>query len=431
MKPHTSNLTFRDVVAIMKRIVSNLTFQVIIAIILGIAVGLNFKEFAPTAQLISQIFIKLITLLIPFIIFFTIVLGIANMSDMKKVGRVGGKALLYFEVVTTLALIIGVAVANIIKPGANFINNHVKVDAAKLAGYEKAAAEMKWGDFITHIIPGNVFKAFTEGDILQILFFAILFGFGLSRMGEAGQSVISLFDKLSKVFFNIMKIVMKVAPIGAFGGMAYTISTYGLATLKPLALLMGSVYLTMFLFIFVVLNIICYLFKFSLWQYLKHIKEEILIVLGTSSSESALPGMMEKLEKFGCSKSVVGLVIPAGYSFNLDGTTIYLSMSTIFLAQVFHIDLSIEQQLTIIGILMITSKGAAGVTGSGFIVLTSTLAAIKVIPVEGVAILLGVDRFMSEARAITNVIGNGVATIVVAKSETEFTPQPPEGGALL
>lgn len=404
----------------MKRLISNLTFQVIIAIILGVVVGLYFKGFAPTAQLISQIFIKLITLLIPFIIFFTIVLGIANMSDMKKVGRVGGKALLYFELVTTLALIIGVAIANIIKPGANFINNHVKVDAAKLAGYEKAAAEMKWGDFITHIIPGNVFKAFTEGDILQILFFAILFGFGLSRMGEAGQSVISLFDKLSKVFFNIMKIVMKVAPIGAFGGMAYTISTYGLATLKPLALLMGSVYLTMFLFIFVVLNIICYLFKFSLWQYLKHIKEEILIVLGTSSSESALPGMMEKLEKFGCSKSVVGLVIPAGYSFNLDGTTIYLSMSTIFLAQVFHIDLSIEQQLTIIGILMITSKGAAGVTGSGFIVLTSTLAAIKVIPIEGVAILLGVDRFMSEARAITNVIGNGVATIVVAKSEKEF-----------
>lgn len=428
MKRLTTNSTLWDIVVFSKRIFSNLTFQVIIAIILGVAVGLNFKGFAPTAQMISQIFIKLITLLIPFIIFFTIVLGIANMSDIKKVGRVGGKALLYFELVTTLALIIGIAVANIIKPGANFINNHVKVDAAKLAGYEKAASEMKWGDFITHIVPGNVFKAFTDGDILQILFFAILFGFGLSRMGEAGQSIITTFDKLSKVFFNIMKIVMKVAPIGAFGGMAYTISTYGVATLKPLALLMGSVYLTMFLFIFVVLNIICYLYKFSLWQYLKHIKEEILIVLGTSSSESALPGMMEKLEKFGCSKSVVGLVIPAGYSFNLDGTTIYLSMSTIFLAQVFHIDLSIEQQLTIIGILMITSKGAAGVTGSGFIVLTSTLAAIKVIPVEGVAILLGVDRFMSEARAITNVIGNGVATIVIAKSEKEFTPQPPKGG---
>jgi aerobic C4-dicarboxylate transport protein len=239
-------------------------------------------------------------------------------------------------------------------------------------------------------------------------------------MGEAGQSVIHTFEKLSKVFFNIMKIVMRAAPLGAFGGMAYTISTYGLKTLKPLALLMGSVYLTMFLFIFVVLNLIAYLFKFSLWQYLKHIKEEILIVLGTSSSESALPGMMEKLQKFGCSKSVVGLVIPAGYSFNLDGTTIYLSMSVIFLAQVFNVPLSLGQQLSIIGILMVTSKGAAGVTGSGFIVLTSTLAAIRVIPVEGVAILLGVDRFMSEARAITNVIGNGVATIVVAKSENEF-----------
>ncbi|MFD0792611.1 C4-dicarboxylate transporter DctA [Mucilaginibacter litoreus] len=404
----------------MKRLFTNLTFQVIVAILLGVLTGLYFKDFAPTAQLISKTFISLITMLIAPIIFFTIVLGIAGMSDMKKVGRVGGKALLYFELVTTLALSIGVAVANIIKPGANFINTHVKVDASKLAAYEKAASEMKWGEFFAHIVPGNLFKAFAEGDILQILFFAILFGFGLSRMGQAGQSVINSFDKLSKVFFNIMKIVMRVAPLGAFGGMAYTISTYGIKTLQPLAMLMGSVYLTMFLFIFVVLNIIARLYKFSLWQYLKHIKEEILIVLGTSSSESALPGMMEKLEKFGCSKSVVGLVIPAGYSFNLDGTTIYLSMSVIFLAQVFKIDLSIEQQLTIIGILMLTSKGAAGVTGSGFIVLTSTLAAIKIIPVEGVAILLGVDRFMSEARAITNVIGNGVATIVVAKSEKEF-----------
>ncbi|MBL4677692.1 MAG: C4-dicarboxylate transporter DctA [Mucilaginibacter sp.] len=409
----------------MNRLFSNLTFQVIVAILLGVLVGLYFKDFAPTAQLISKTFISLITMLIAPIIFFTIVLGIAGMSDMKKVGRVGGKALLYFELVTTLALVIGVAVANIIRPGANFINNHVRVDSSKLAEYEKAAANMKWGEFFAHIVPSNLFKAFADGDILQILFFAILFGFGLSRMGKTGESLIQSFDKLSKVFFNIMKIVMKAAPLGAFGGMAYTISTYGIKTLQPLALLMGSVYLTMFLFIFVVLNIIAALFKFSLWQYLKHIKEEILIVLGTSSSESALPGMMEKLEKFGCSKSVVGLVIPAGYSFNLDGTTIYLSMSTIFLAQVFKIDLSLEQQLTIIGILMLTSKGAAGVTGSGFIVLTSTLAAIKIIPVEGVAILLGVDRFMSEARAITNVIGNGVATIVVAKSEGEFSPSPP------
>nr|WP_294943645.1 C4-dicarboxylate transporter DctA [uncultured Mucilaginibacter sp.] len=404
----------------MKRILGNLTFQVLFAIFLGVVVGYFFKGFAPTAQLISKTFISLITMLIAPIIFFTIVLGIAGMSDMKKVGRVGGKALLYFEIVTTLALVIGVTVANLVKPGANFINTHAPVDATKLAAYEKAASEMKWADFFTHIIPNNAFDAFAKGDILQVLFFAILFGFGLSRMGEAGKSVIVTFEKLSKVFFNIMKIVMRVAPLGAFGGMAYTISTYGIKTLQPLGLLMASVYITMALFIFVVLNFIAYLYKFSLWKYLKHIKEEILIVFGTSSSESALPGMMEKMEKFGCAKSVVGLVIPAGYSFNLDGTTIYLSMSVIFLAQVFHIDLSLQQELTIIGILMITSKGAAGVTGSGFIVLASTLTAIKLIPVEGLAILFGVDRFMSEARAITNVIGNGIATIVVAKSEKEF-----------
>ncbi|QEM05662.1 C4-dicarboxylate transporter DctA [Mucilaginibacter rubeus] len=407
----------------MKRLLSNLTFQVLIAIALGVVAGLYVKGFAPTAELISKTFISLITMLIAPIIFLTIVLGIAGMSDMKKVGRVGGKALLYFEIVTTFALVIGVTVANIIKPGAGFENHAAKMDTGKLAVYEKAAAEMHWGDFIAHIVPSNMFKAFAEGDILQILFFAILFGFGLSRMGKSGEAVIQLFDKLSKVFFNIMKIVMKVAPIGAFAGMAFTVSKYGIQTLKPLALLMGSVYLTMFLFIFVVLNIICRLFKFSLWEYLKYIRQEILIVLGTSSSESALPAMMEKMEKFGCSKSVVGLVIPTGYSFNLDGTTIYLSMCVIFLAQVFNIPLSLGQELTIIGILMITSKGAAGVTGSGFIVLTSTLTAIKIIPVEGLAILIGVDRFMSEARAITNVIGNGVATIVIAKSEGEFAPR--------
>ena len=417
---------FRDnrIIVIMKRLFSNLTFQVLIAIMLGIIVGLYFKPFAPTAQVISKTFISLITMLIAPIIFFTIVLGIAGMSDMKKVGRVGGKALLYFEIVTTFALIIGVTVANLVKPGEGFVST-VKADATKIAVYQKAASEMHWGDFITHIVPTSAFDAFAKGDILQVLFFAILFGFGLSRMGDTGKTVIDLFEKLSKVFFNIMHIVMRVAPIGAFGGMAYTISTYGIKTLEPLAKLMASVYITMILFIFVVLNIICRLYKFSLWQYLKYIKEEILIVFATSSSEPALPAMMEKLEKFGCSKSVVGLVIPAGYSFNLDGTTIYLSMSVIFLAQVFHIPLTLAQQLGIIGILMITSKGAAGVTGSGFIVLTSTLAAIKVIPVEGVAILLGVDRFMSEARAITNVIGNGVATIVIAKSEGEFKPPAP------
>ena len=411
----------------MKKLLFNLNFQVIAAILLGVIVGFCFKSFGPTAQVISKMFISLITMLIAPIIFLTIVLGIAGMSDMKKVGRVGGKALLYFEIVSTFALVIGIVVANLVQPGANFINT-TKVDAVKLAGFQKAAAEMHWIDFITHIIPSNVFDAFARGDILQILLFAILFGLGLSKMGETGQSVISLFEKISKVFFNIMHMVMRLAPIGAFAGMAYTVSNYGVKTLGPLGLLMASVYITMFLFIFVVLNIICRIYKFSLWQYLKFIKDEILLVLGTSSSETALPGMMEKMEKFGCSKSVVGLVIPTGYSFNLDGTTIYLAMAVIFLAQVFKVSLPLGQQVMLIGILMITSKGAAAVTGGGFIILTSVLAAIKIIPVEGVAILFGVDRFMSEARAITNMIGNGIATIVIAKSEGEFAPRPPEGG---
>lgn len=403
----------------MRKIFGNLTFQVIMAIILGVIVGIYFKDFASTAQIISKTFISLISMLIAPIIFFTIVLGIANMGDMKKVGRVGGKALLYFEIVTTFALLIGLLVANWLQPGKG-IDVQKSANADKIVQYQKAAEEMKWGEFFAHIIPHNIFEAFAKGDILQILFFAILFGYGLSKLGTPGKTLLTTFEKLSQVFFNIMKVVMKLAPIGAFGGMAYTVGTYGAESLRPMAKLMGSVYLTMFLFVFVVLNIICRLYKFSLWQYLKFIRQEILLVLGTSSSESALPSMMEKMEKFGCSRQVVGLVIPTGYSFNLDGTTIYLSMAVLFLAQVFNIPLSIEQQLTIVGILMVTSKGAAAVTGGGFIVLTSTLAAIKVIPIESVAILLGVDRFMSEARAITNLIGNGVATIVIAKSEGEF-----------
>jgi aerobic C4-dicarboxylate transport protein len=411
----------------MKKLLSNLTFQVIAAIVLGVVVGLYFKGFGPTAQLISNKFIDMIKMLIAPIIFFTIVLGIAGMGDIKKVGRVGGKAILYFEIVTTFALIMGVGLANLIQPGSGLPAPHGATNA-KLQVYQKAAAEMKWSEFFAHIIPSNVFDAFARGDILQILFFAILFGYGLSLLKDKGKPIVELFEKLNKVFFNIMDVVMKLAPIGAFGGMAYTVATYGVDTLRPLADLLGAVFITMLLFIFIVLFIISLLYKFSLWQYLKFIRREILIVLGTSSSETVLPSMMEKMEQFGCAKSVVGLVIPAGYSFNLDGTTIYLSMSVIFLAQVFNIPLTLEQQLVIIGILMVTSKGAAGVTGSGFIVLTSTLTAIKVIPVEGVALLLGVDRFMSTARALTNMIGNGIACIVIAKSEKEFTPVAlPEG----
>ena len=402
----------------IKHLFANLTFQVLLAITLGIAVGAFYPDFAPHAKLISQSFINMISMLIAPIIFLTIVLGIAHMGDMKKVGRVGGKALLYFELVTTLAIIIGMLVANLLKPGVGI--QVAEGDVGKVKAYTEQADGVNWAEFFAHIIPHNIFESFTKGDILQILFFAILFGYGLNKMGEAGQSLLGTFDKLSKVFFNIMKIVMRLAPLGAFGGMAYSVGTYGLDTLLPMAKLMGAVYMTCFLFIFVVLNAICRFYKFSLWQYLKYIRQEILIVLGTSSSESVLPSMMQKMEAIGCKKSVVGLVIPTGYSFNLDGTAIYLSMAVIFLCQVFNIDLSVGQQISIMAVLMVTSKGAAGVTGSGFIVLASTLTALKIMPVEHIAILLGVDRFMSEARAITNMIGNGIAAIVIAKSENEF-----------
>jgi aerobic C4-dicarboxylate transport protein len=402
----------------MKRIVSNLTVQVLVAISFGILVGTFFPGFSSIAKLISQAFINMISMLIAPIIFLTIVLGIAHMGDMKKVGRVGGKALLYFEILSTVAIIIGMVVANLIKPGLGV--HPTAGDVAKLETYTKQAAGINWLEFFFHIIPNNIVASFTEGNILQILFFAILFGYGLNKMGTEGAPVLRGLDKLSKVFFNIMRLVMRLAPLGAFGGMAFSVGTYGLHALLPMAKLMGSVYLTCILFIFVVLNGICRLYKFSLWSYLKFIRQEILIVFGTSSSESVLPSMMQKMEDIGCQKPVVGLVIPTGYSFNLDGTAIYLSMAVIFLTQVFGISLSIGQQISILAILMVTSKGAAGVTGSGFIVLASTLTALKIMPVEHIAILLGVDRFMSEARAITNMIGNGIATIVIAKSEGQF-----------
>ena len=402
----------------MRKLLNNLTFRVLIAITLGVLIGHFFPTTAAKLKPLGDLFINLIKMVIAPIIFLTIVLGISNMGDLKKVGRVGGKALLYFEIVTTVALVIGIVIANWVKPGAG-------VDAASVKGgdisaYTSQGKDLDWVKFFLHIVPDNAIKAFAEGEILQVLVFSVLFGVGLTRMGDRGHSLILTFEKLSRVFFNILNVVMMLAPLGALGGMAYTIGKFGLATLLPLAKLMGTVYLTMFLFIFVVLNLILRYYRVSLWNVLKYIKEELLIVFGTSSSESALPQVMDKLENMGCSRSVVGLVIPAGYSFNLDGTTIYLSMATIFLAQVFSVDLTLGQELTIIGILMITSKGAAGVTGSGFIVLASTLTAIRVIPVEGLALLLGVDRFMSEARSITNIIGNTVATIFIANNEKEF-----------
>ncbi len=402
----------------MMRIFKNLTFQVVIAIILGITVGTLWPSVGQQMKPVGDTFINMIKMVIAPIIFLTIVLGIGNMGSMRKVGRVGGKAILYFEIVTTFALIIGIIIANVAKPGAGI--DPATLSKGDVSSFVQTGKSMNWVDFFLHIVPSNMFDAFAKGDILQILFFSIFFGAGLTMLGKTGNSIIEFFDKLSKVFFNILSMIMRLAPLGAFGGMAYTIGKFGVNTLIPLGKLMLCVYTTMFLFVFVVLMLVSKIYKFSLLKYLSYIKEEILIVLGTSSSESVLPRMMAKMEKFGASKSVTSLVIPTGYSFNLDGTSIYLSMATIFLAQVFHVNLSIGQQITIIAILLLTSKGAAAVTGGGFIVLASTLSAINVIPLEGLALLLGVDRFMSEARAIVNLIGNGVATIVVAKSENEF-----------
>jgi aerobic C4-dicarboxylate transport protein len=367
---------------------------------------------------LGDTFVNLVKMVIAPIVFLTIVLGIATLGDLKRVGRVGGKALLYFEIVTTFALAIGLVVVNVIKPGAG-------LDVSRLAGgdisrYTSQAQHMTFVDFVTHIVPANMLEPFVTGEMLQVVFVAVLFGVALSALGEMARPALNVFEILSRALFRIVGIIMIVAPIGAFGAMAYTVGNFGLRTLIPLGKLMLSVYTTMFLFIFVVLNVVAYVSGFSLWRFLKYIWEEILLVLGTSSSEVALPRMMDKLEQFGCAKTIVGLVVPTGYSFNLDGTSIYLAMATIFLAQVSGVHLSLGQQLTVLGVLMLTSKGAAGVTGSGFIVLASTLSAMKIIPIESIALLLGVDRFMSEARAIVNLIGNGVATVVIAKSERAF-----------
>lgn len=392
--------------------------QVLIGIALGVLVGWLYPAFAPAAKLISETFINAIKMVIAPVIFFTIVSGIAGAGNLKKVGRVGLKALIYFEVVTTVALLIGLLTANLVKPGAG-----VKVSGgatAQVSEISQQASKMDWGEFFSHIVPANIIEAFAKGDILQILFFSILFAIGLKMLGDAGQGLLLTFEKVNKVLFNILKLVMRLSPLGAFGGMAYTIGKFGFTTLIVLGKLLLTFYLTSLLFVFVVLGLICRYYKLSLWKLLGYIKEELLIVLGASSSEAVLPSVMQKLTAAGCEKEVVGLVIPTGYSFNLDGTTIYLSMSVIFLAQVFGIDLSLGQQLTVIGILLLTSKGAAGVTGSGFIVLASTLSALKVIPVQGLALLIGVDRFMSEGRAVINFIGNTVATVVIAKSEGEI-----------
>jgi aerobic C4-dicarboxylate transport protein len=402
----------------MRSLHRNLTVQVLTAISIGVVLGLVAPPAARAMKPLGDTFVNLVRMVIAPVIFLTVALGIANMRDLKKVGRVGGKALLYFEIVTTFALAIGLLVVNVTKPGAGLdVSTLAQGDISRYAAAGKA---MSFVEIVTHIVPSSVVDAFARGDVLQIVFFAVLFGAALASLGERGVPLVEVLDVTSHVIFRIVAMVMKVAPIGAFGAMAYTVGTFGARSLLPLARLMLDVYVTMALFIFVVLNLILRAYGFSLWSYLKHIREEIVLVLGTSSSEAALPRMLEKMERYGCARSVVGLVIPAGYSFNLDGTSIYLSMATLFVAQAFGVDLSLGQQLGLLGVLMLTSKGAAGVTGSGFIVLASTLSVMRVVPVEGVAILLGVDRFMSEARAITNLIGNGAATLVIARSENAF-----------
>jgi len=402
----------------MKRLASNLTVQVLTAIAIGVLLGAIAPDVGKAMRPLGDTFVKLVKMVIGPIIFLTIVLGIANMADLTKVGKVGGKAFLYFEIVTTFALAIGLVVVNVTRPGDGVdVSGLTKGDISQ---YTQAGESMQFVDFITHIVPSSVVDAFAKGEILQIVFFAVLFGVALTALGTTAKPLVDVLDRTSQVFFRIVALVMKVAPIGAFGAMAFTVGSFGLRTLLPLGRLMLDVYLTMAIFIFVVLGLICRLYGFRLLEFLRYIKDEILLVLGTSSSEAALPRMLSKLERYGCDKTVVGLVIPAGYSFNLDGTSIYLVMATMFLAQVNRIELSLGEQLSILLVLMVTSKGAAGVTGSGFIVLASTLSAMKIIPVESVTLLLGVDRFMSEARAITNLIGNGVATLVISRSENAF-----------
>src|SRR5262245_53544888 len=405
----------------MKRITSHLYFWVLVAIIAGGLFGYADPARAVKLKPLGDGFIALVKMMIGPVIFCAVVLGIAGAGDMKKVGRVGGKALLYFETVSNVSLLIGLVVVNILKPGAGFNVDPAKLETKAVSDYAKAATEQTTTNFLLHIIPRTFTDAFTgSGDLLQILLVAILFGYAMVRMGTAGQPVHRFIEACSHIFMSMMNAIMKVAPIGACGAMAFTIGRYGLSALKPLAALMGSFYLTCLLFVLVVLGGIAYFTGFNILRFLIYMKDELLTVLGTSSSESALVPLMHKLERLGCSKSVVGLVVPSGYSFNLDGTNIYMTMAAIFVAQALNIDLTLMQQLTLLGVAVFTSNGASGVTGAGFITLAGTLAVVPSIPVGGLALILGIDRFMSEARSITNFIGNGIATIVVSRWENEL-----------
>ena len=405
----TTSLTTRQ------PIYKSLYAQVITAIIVGVVIGHFYPQTGEAMKPLGDGFIKLIKMIIAPIIFCTVVVGIAGMEDMKKVGKTGGLALLYFEVVSTVALIVGLVIINLVHPGTGMNIDVSTLDTKGIAAYTGPGKMTSTTDFVMNVIPTQFVDAFAKGEILQVLLIAVLFGFALHKFGGRGTLVFDFIEKFSHVLFVIVGYIMKVAPIGAFGAMAFTIGKYGVGSLVQLGQLMATFYATCLIFIFVVLGSIARFHGFSIWKFIKYIREELLIVLGTSSSEAALPRMMEKMENLGAKKSVVGLVIPTGYSFNLDGTSIYLTMAAVFLAQATNTPMTITQQITLLLVLLLTSKGAAGVTGSGFIVLAATLSAVGHVPVAALALILGIDRFMSEARALTNLIGNGVATIVVAK----------------
>jgi aerobic C4-dicarboxylate transport protein len=405
----------------MPRLLRGLYVQVLLAIGIGVLIGHYWPDLGISLKPLGDGFIKLVKMVIAPIIFCTVVAGIAGLQDLKKVGRVGVKALIYFEVVTTLALVIGLVAVNVIKPGAGINANPAELDAGAVSGYATVAQKSQSVvEFILNIIPATVVGAFAQGDILQVLFFSVLFGFALSAMGRAGAPLVNIIHQCANAMFGVVALIMRLAPLGALGAIAFAVGAYGFHTLGRLMLLMITFYATCLVFIFGVLGLIARVHGFSIWQFINYIREEILIVLGTSSSESVLPRMIVKMERLGCSKPVVGLVIPTGYSFNLDGTSIYLTMAAIFIAQACNINLSWTEELTILGVLLITSKGAAAVAGGGFVTLAATLASVSSIPVAGLSLILGIDRFMAEARAITNLIGNGVATIVVAKWENEL-----------
>ena len=396
-------------------IFKSLYFQVLAAITIGILLGHFYPQLGEQMKPLGDGFVKLIKMIIAPVIFCTVVTGIAGMESMKSVGRTGAVALLYFEIVSTIALIIGLVVVNVVQPGVGMNIDPSTLDASAVAVYTQQASQQGLIPFLMDVIPASVVGAFASGNILQVLLFAVMFGFALHRLGPKGKVIFDVIDSFSKVIFGVINMIMKLAPLGAFGAMAFTIGKYGVGTLIQLGQLIACFYITCVLFVFLVLGSIARATVFSIFKFIRYIREELLIVLGTSSSESVLPRMLEKMEKVGCKKSVVGLVIPTGYSFNLDGTSIYLTMAAVFIAQATNSHMDIWHQITLLVVLLLSSKGAAGVTGSGFIVLAATLSAVGHLPVAGLALILGIDRFMSEARALTNLIGNGVATIVVAK----------------